>query len=63
MRLYVAVTGVLFALMVVAHIARMLMENAKLALDPVYLLITATCAGLSLWAWVVFRRSRPAGEA
>ena len=61
MRLYVAVTGVLFALIVVAHVARMVMENAKLASDPVYLLMTALCAGLSFWAWVVLRRSRLAG--
>ncbi len=63
MRLYVAVTGIIFALLVVAHVARMVMENTALASDPIYLLITATSAGLSIWSWLVFRRSRPIGEA
>lgn len=62
MRLYIAVTGVTFALLVVAHLARMIMESSALATDPVYLLITATSAGLSIWAWIVFRGSRPPGQ-
>lgn len=59
MRSYVAVTGILFALLVVAHVARMVLENGSLASDPIYLAITATSAGLSLWAWLALRRSRP----
>ncbi len=63
MRLYVAVTGVIFALLVVAHVARMIVENVSLASDPIYLFITAMSGGLSIWAWVVFRSMRPSGEA
>ncbi len=63
MRLYVAVTGIIFALLVVAHVARMVMENVSLASDPIYLFITAMSGGLSIWSWVVFRSSRPDSEA
>jgi hypothetical protein len=63
MRLYVAVTGIIFALLVVAHVARMVLENVSLASDPIYLFITAMSSGLSIWSWVVFRNSRPRGEA
>jgi hypothetical protein len=62
MRLYVIVTGIIFALVVIAHAARMITEDAKLASDPIYLLITACAAGLSLWSWLVLRRSRSPGS-
>ena len=58
MRLYVMVTGIIFALVVIAHVARMITEDASLATDPIYLLITACAAGLSVWSWLVLRRSR-----
>jgi hypothetical protein len=57
MRSYVITTGVLFALLVVAHIWRIFGENPRLASDPWYLAITAACAALAVWAWVVLRRS------
>lgn len=63
MRLYVIVTGLLFALLAIAHAARMITEDAGLAADPVYLLITACAAGLSVWSWLVLRRSRSLGSA
>jgi hypothetical protein len=62
MRAYVAVTGVLFALLVVAHMARIFTEDASLASSPAYLLITACSAALSVWAWVVLRRAKSAGR-
>jgi hypothetical protein len=43
-------TGALFGLLVVAHIWRMISENAQLATDPGYLAITATAGALCLWA-------------
>jgi hypothetical protein len=62
MRLYVVVTGIIFALVVIAHVARMITEEANLASNPIYLLITACAAGLSLWSWLVLRRSRSPGS-
>lgn len=63
MRLYVIVTGVLFALLAIAHVARMITEDPGLASDPIYLLITACAAGLSVWSGWLLRRSRSMGPA
>jgi hypothetical protein len=54
---YVITTGVVFALLTLAHLARMVMEDGRLATDPEYLVITALAAALSAWAWVVLRRA------
>jgi len=56
---YVLVTGILFALLTLAHVWRMIVER-NLATDPWYLGITAAAAIMSLWAWRVLWRSRPA---
>jgi hypothetical protein len=56
MRLYVQVTGLLFALLVAAHLARMFTENMALAKDPWYLGITAFAAAMAIWAFVALRR-------
>jgi len=58
MRTYLAVTGVLFALIVVAHIARLAEEGNGLLRDPWWVLLTAVAAGMSLWAWRLFARAR-----
>jgi hypothetical protein len=58
MRLYVKVSGTLFALLALVHVARMLMENMALARDPFYLAITALAAGLSVWAFASLRAGR-----
>jgi hypothetical protein len=53
------VTGVLFGLVTVAHVARMFAEP-NLATDPGYLLLTLAAAALCLWAWRLLRlRPRP----
>ncbi|MES3025687.1 MAG: hypothetical protein V4857_29265 [Pseudomonadota bacterium] len=56
MRAYVIVTGIVFGLLALAHVARMVWEQPALARDPLYLLITACSAGLALWAWRLLRR-------
>ncbi len=58
MRTYVMTTGVIFGLLVVAHVWRMIAESASLATDPWYLLITVAAGLLSLWALVLLRPSR-----
>lgn len=57
MKTYVMTTGVLFGLLTVVHIWRMIEEGRQLATEPWYLLITATAAALSLWAWRLVRVS------
>ncbi len=60
MRAYITSTGILFALLVVAHVWRMFAESRTLATDPWYLGVTVLCAALSLWAFSLLRRRAPA---
>jgi hypothetical protein len=46
----VRTTGVIFALLVVAHLLRMYQEPQFVG-DPYYLGITAIAAALAVWAW------------
>jgi hypothetical protein len=55
-RAYVATTGVVFGLLVLAHIWRIVVEGRALGRDPYFLGITAIAAALSLWAANVLRR-------
>ena len=55
MRAYVVTTGVIFGLLVVAHVWRAVVEGPHLATDPWYILITLAAAGLCLWAWRVLK--------
>jgi len=57
MKLYVAMTGVLFGLLTLVHVWRMT-EETQLASEPAYLGITALSAALAVWAWRLLRRSR-----
>ena len=57
MKAYVVTTGALFAVLTLAHLARMIQEGRQTATDPWYILITALAAALSLWAWRVLRVS------
>ena len=56
MRAYVITTGLVFGLVVLAHIARLVAEGVRLAIDPFFALATVASAGLSLWAWRLARR-------
>lgn len=57
MRAYVMTTGVIFGLLVIAHIWRMVVEG-HLAKQPEYIVITLIAALLSLWAFRLVWRSR-----
>lgn len=57
MRAYVITTGVIFALLTVAHLLRMIIENPGLAETPWYVGITAATAALSAWALYLLRRA------
>ena len=50
MKAYVTTTGVLFALITLAHILRIVYAEPHLAKDPWYLLLTGLAAGLAIWA-------------
>jgi hypothetical protein len=58
MKLYLIVTSSVFGLITVAHIWRIIAENPHLALEPWFVLLTLTTAGLCLWALSLLWRSR-----
>jgi hypothetical protein len=61
MRPYLVTTGLLFALLAVAHIARTIAEWPRLATDPGFILegpgIGLVAAALGLWALRLLRLS------
>ena len=56
MRAYVITTGLLFAILVLAHIARVFAEGVGHTMDPCFVVATLVAAGLSLWAWRLVRK-------
>ena len=51
MRAYVRTTGVLFGLLVLAHVWRFVEEGSHVARDPWFLSFTLLAAVLCFWAW------------
>jgi hypothetical protein len=51
MRAYLITTGVLFALVAVAHVWRVVAESRALATDPWYVLLTILAVAMSAWAF------------
>jgi len=49
-KIYLALTAVVFGLLTVMHLWRMVAESTSLARDPWFLAITLISAGLCLWA-------------
>jgi hypothetical protein len=59
MKTYVMTTGVVFALIVLMHVWRAIVEGSHMATDPWFILITAIAGALSLWAFrLVWASSR-----
>lgn len=56
MRAYVITTGAVFALLVVAHAARLALEGPRLLSEPDFILATLIPAGMCVWAWRLVRR-------
>ena len=50
MRAYVLISGVIFAAIAIAHLARIAVESAALAGDFHFILLTVLAVGLALWA-------------
>ena len=50
MKIYLALTAVVFGLLTALHLWRMVAESTSLAKDPFFLLLTIVSAGLCLWA-------------
>ena len=59
MKAYVATTGVVFGLIVLAHIWRAIEEGSHVVKSPPFIAITLLAAGLAVWAGAVLRRTTP----
>jgi len=56
MRAYVITAGALFALLVLAHVARLFAEGLAVAREPLFAGATLLSLGMVVWAWRVLRR-------
>ena len=56
MKAYVITTGAIFALLTVAHLARIALEDPGLARSPDFIAMTLVSAGLCVWSWRVYRQ-------
>jgi hypothetical protein len=56
MKAFLIASGIIFGLIVMAHIARITVEPHLLR-DPWFIVLTLVAAGLSVWAWVLVLRS------
>jgi hypothetical protein len=57
MKAYVITTGVVFGLLVLAHILRVIAEGSQVVKSPSFILITLAAAALFVWAMRLLRRS------
>jgi hypothetical protein len=57
MKAFLATAGIVFALVVVAHVARIFAEPEK-AREPWFWALTILAAALSAWAWRLFQIQR-----
>jgi hypothetical protein len=56
MRAYVITTGVLFALILAAHVARLVAEGAGLLREPIFIATSIVSLGVAAWAVAILRR-------
>jgi len=59
MRAYVLTTGVVFALLALAHVWRIAAEGMQLLANPWWVGITVAAGALAFWAFRLLRLSRP----
>jgi len=56
MRTYIGITGLVFALIFAAHVARILAEGGGLLKEPLIVSTTALSLGFSIWAVLLLSR-------
>lgn len=57
MRAFVATAGFIFALILAAHVARLLIEGTGPMVDPVFIASSVASLALVVWAAILLRRS------
>ncbi len=58
MRIYVAITGLVFALMFAVHVARIVSEGPALMGEPIIIVTSVLSLGLAIWAVILLFRRR-----
>ncbi len=53
MRAYIGITGLVFALMFAAHVARILAEGSGIMREPIIIATSVLSLGLAIWAVVL----------
>jgi hypothetical protein len=53
MKAYILTSGIIFALLAVAHVLRVMAEGTHLMAEPFFILATVAAIGMSVWAWRV----------
>ena len=56
MRAYVITTGIIFALLTIAHIVRVATESTRFLTDPIFIFFTILSGAIAIWSLVVLRR-------
>ena len=56
MKAYVITTGVIFALITLAHIVRLALESTRVLTEPIFVLFTVLSAAIAIWAMTLLRR-------
>jgi hypothetical protein len=59
LRAYVGITGLVFAIMFAAHLARVYTEGAAILREPIIIVTSALSLGLAVWAVVLLSNRRP----
>ena len=58
MKAYLITNGIVYLLVVLAHILRVSAEGAHLVRDPAYVALTLFAAALSLWSFLLLRSGK-----
>ena len=59
MRAYLLITAIAFALLALVHIWRVIAESTALLREPWFVFVTVLSAGLSVWAFRLWRQTKP----
>lgn len=56
MRAYIITTGVIFALLTVAHVARVMIEGTHVLKEPIFVITTICSVGMVVWAMFLLKK-------
>ena len=56
MKSYIIITGIIFVLLFIAHVARVVVEGSHPLTEPIFLLTTFASVGMAVWAIYLFKK-------